>query len=321
MLPRLARASRAVALTHKRGLSADPALIVNTLTQTLQHVHAASGLPWWALIPITTFTLRAAWTFPLAVMQRVRIQKQNLLRPIVAATGPVLRLNLAKKALRASTADASSVAAMVLPLKKMRYEEIMVLSTKETRRRQKRLFKAHGVQLYKNFLLPAAQVPLWVCMSLTFRDLSGWSSWDSVANKPLDASLYHEGLAWFGDLTTADPYHVFPIAVGVIALVNVEWTFKTFDMMKAAARRTVFRPSITDSLANVSRMAVVFLMAISLHAPSALTLYWFSSQLFSLLQNVLLDVLLPISFTPNRRVGFAKLRSPTAVSVTNVNSS
>lgn len=301
--------------TQRRAFSLEPTTIVTALTDSLEAAHAYTGIPWWALIPITTFTLRSVWTLPLAVMQRLRIQKQNELRPIIAATGPVLRLNLAKKALRAAKLEDTSVASLVSPLRNIKFEEIMVLSTKETRKRQKKLFKDHNVQLYKNFFLPAAQIPLWVCMSLTFRNLSGWSTWDSLLNKPLDPTLYNEGLLWFGDLTTLDPFHVFPLAIGVVALVNVEWTFRTFALMGASNRRKMLRPTLTDSVANISRMAVVFLMAISLHAPTALTLYWLSSQVFSLVQNVFLDLMLPISFTPNKRFDARKLTSPDAVNV------
>ncbi|QBM85441.1 inner membrane protein COX18 [Metschnikowia aff. pulcherrima] len=312
LLPQIACNAR-----PSRNYSIDPSLIVNTLSESLQQIHAYTGLPWYAFIPLTTFGLRAIWTFPLAVLQRLRVQKQNSLRPIVAATGPAVRLNLAKKALSAATTPTSAVTSVLSPAKKMRYEEIMVLSTKEVRRRQKKLFKEHGVQLYKNFLLPLAQIPLWVCMSMTFRDLSGWSSLDAVANKPLDPTLYSEGALWFADLTILDPFHIFPMAVGIIALVNVEWTFKTFDLLKASTRRKLIRPTITDSLANVSRMAVVFLMAISLHAPSALTLYWLSSQLFSFIQNIFLDLMLPISFTPKTRLNSRKQRTADAVNVVN----
>lgn len=300
---------------QKRHFSFEPTAIVTALTESLEAAHVYTGLPWWALIPITTFGLRSVWTLPLAVLQRLRLQKQNALRPIIAATGPVLRLNLAKKALRAAKSQDTSVASLVSPLRNIKYEEIMVLSTKETRKRQKKLFKDHNVQLYKNIFLPAAQIPLWVCMSLTFRNLSGWSTWDSLLKKPLDPTLYNEGLLWFTDLTTLDPLHIFPLAIGIVALVNVEWTFRTFALLRASAKQKIFRPTLMDSMANVSRMAVVFLMAISLHAPTALTLYWLSSQIFSLLQNVFLDLVLPISFTPNNRFDKKRLTSAEAVDV------
>lgn len=313
----LLRASPAVSTVFKqqrRSFSVEPTTIVNVLTESVEHIHAFTGLPWWAVIPLTTFTLRGVWTLPLAVMQRLRVQKQNALRPIVAATGPILRSKLAKEAAKAAkvATKLTTAALSMSPTKNMKYDEIMVLSAKETRKRQKKLFKDHGVQLYKNFFLPAAQVPLWVCMSLTFRNLSGWSTWDSLANKPLDPTLYNEGALWFTDLTSLDPLHAFPIAIGIVALLNVEWTFKTFQMMKPPGRKRAFRPTIFDSLGNLSRMGVVFLMAISLHAPTALTLYWLSSQIFSLIQNVLLDLVFPLNYTPYKRVDFKQLKSPTA---------
>lgn len=302
----------------RRNFSFEPVAIVDFLTTSMQLLHAVSGIPWWALIPLTTFGLRGVWTFPLAVRQRLRIQKQTALRPIISATAPVLRLNLAKKAQAAAQKTPStttSVESMILPLKQMRYEEIMVLSAKEVRRRQKRLFKDHGVELYKNLFLPAAQIPLWVCMSLTFRNLSGWTTWDALSNRVLDPSLYHEGCLWFSDLTALDSFHVFPIALGVVALTNAEWTFKTLDLAKDHAPRKVIRASFTDSLANVSRMTVVFLMAISWHAPVALTLYWLSSQIFSLIQNIFLDLVFPATFTPNKRLENRPLKAPTAQDV------
>lgn len=222
----------------------------------------------------------------------------------------------AQKALKASQ-KAGASPGMASPAGQMKYDEIMVLSAKETRKRQKKLFRDHGVQLYKNFFLPAAQVPLWVCMSMTFRNLSGWSTWDSLANKPLDPSLYDQGALWFTDLTTLDPLHVFPIAIGIVAILNVEWTFKTFQLMKPPGRKRAFRPTIFDSLGNLSRMGVVFLMAISLHAPTALTLYWLSSQLFSLVQNVVLDLVFPLNYTPHKRMDFKKLKLETAELVIN----
>lgn len=300
----------------RRSFSLEPATIVESLTNSLQYIHTSSGIPWWALIPVTTFALRGFWTFPLAVLQRLCIQKQAALRPIITATAPVLRLNLAKKVLEAASRTAygevPTVTRVLLPLNQMRYEEIMVLAAKEVRRRQKKLFREHGVQIYKTIFLPAAQVPLWVCMSITFRNLSGWSTWDVLSNKALDPSLYSEGALWFSDLTAFDQFHIFPLALGAVALVNAEWTFKTLDLMKQHPPKRVIRTTFTDSLANLSRMSIVFLMAISLHAPTALTLYWLSSQVFSLIQNVFLDLVLPASFTPKRRIGLQDLLAPEA---------
>ncbi|KAK6456963.1 60Kd inner membrane protein-domain-containing protein [Scheffersomyces xylosifermentans] len=323
-------AMRRVGLNQVRSYSIDPHIIVSSMTETLQAIHAYSGIPWWLLIPVTTFTLRSVWTLPLAVLQRKRVQKQSALRPIVGAMNPVLKLNLAKKVQAAKrqaekalkranegeTKDPEAYVPLQSPLAAMKYEEILVLATKETRKRQKELFKKNNVQLWKNMILPAFQVPLWVCMSMTMRDLSGWTSWDSLSNKPLDPDLYSQGILWFQDLTSFDSLHVFPILLGVTALCNVEWTFKTLELSRLTVRRKL-RPTLTDAISNLSRMTVVFMMAISLNAPVALTLYWLSSQVYSLVQNIIMDLSIPISFTPRRRFTYKESTSDQAVPVVN----
>ncbi|KAK6199270.1 Cox18 protein [Scheffersomyces amazonensis] len=306
----------------KRHYTVEVQTIVTTMTETMQSLHSTTGLPWWILIPITTFTLRSIWTMPLAVLQRKRIRKQAELRPIISAMNPVLRLNLARNTQMAKdkatkiTDESEALLASQAPLVNMGYEQILVLASKETRKRQKKLFKDNGVQLWKNFILPAFQMPLWISMSVCMRDLSGWTTWSSLSNKPLDSDLYNEGILWFSDLTTCDPFHAFPLALGIIALCNVEWTFKTFDLLRSGQRKSL-RPTITDAIANISRMAVVFLMSISLHAPTALTLYWFSSQAYSLIQNIILDLTLPVSFTPNKRFNHSIQSNPESIGVIN----
>lgn len=311
-------------LNHVRCFVPEVQGFISGLTESVHTIHAYTGIPWWALIPITTFTLRSIWTLPLAIIQRKRIRKQAVLRPIVNATNPVLKLNLARKVNTMKAKQEASLeerrkngklnptveTLMILqaPLANMSYEQIILLAAKETRKRQKTLFKKNGAQLWKNIILPSFQIPLWVCMSLTIRDLSGWTSWDNVSNKALDPSLYNEGLLWFSDLSAADSMHILPMILGVISLCNVEWIFKTLELMQPAKRS--LRPTMMQSLSNVSRMSIVFLMAISLHAPVALVLYWISSQLFSLIQNIFLDIAIPISFTPNKRIESKALQIP-----------
>lgn len=305
-VPRLSGPRTITRSIQKRNFHDIP-LAVDGLTTTLLAAHAYSGLPWWAFIPLTAFTMRTAITLPLSVVQRKRLIKQSKLRPVVSATTPVLKLNLAKKVQKAQqeiakARDTQDTATILLKsaLASMKYEEVLLLAAKETRKRQKALFKRSGVPIWKNLTLPAIQIPLWVAMSLSMRNLSGWSTWDALKNQALDPSLYTEGALWFTDLTCADPNHIFPLVLGVISLFNVEWTFRTIQLL-LVGRRRAFRTSLTDAMANVSRMAVVFMMAISLHAPVSLVLYWLSSQAFSLAQNTVMDMTMPITFTPNRR--------------------
>lgn len=311
----------------KRHLSFDPLVVVNALTETFQAAHAYLGIPWWGLIPLSTFFLRTVWTLPLSVLQRKRLQKQSEFKAVISGTNPILKLNLGKKAQQAKvkadkslrdseTSDDVKALDLQSPLANMTYEQIVLLAAKETRNRQKALFKKHNIQIWKNFILPTFQIPLWVAMSVTMRNLCGWLSWDSLANKPLDPTLYEEGIFWFTDLANFDQWHITPVILGVISLCNVEWTFKTLELLRLTQKNTL-RPTLTDALANVSRMTVVFMMAISLNAPAGLTLYWISSQTYSLIQNIILDLVYPISYTPSTRKSIAQSKSSTAVLVIN----
>lgn len=295
-----------------RNFSVEPHVVVNVLTESFQSIHSYTGIPWWALIPISTFTLRSVWTLPLAIIQRKRLQKQSEYKAVISGTNPILKLNLGRKVQQAkakleSEAQDSKMnihekaLELLSPLSRMSYEEILLLSAKETRKRQKELFKKHNIQLWKNFILPAFQIPLWISLSLTMRNLCGWLSWDSLANTPLDSSLYNEGLFWFTDLTSYDHYQIAPVVLGIVSLYNIEWTFKTLELLRLTQRNTL-RPTITDSIANISRMSVVFMMAISLNAPVGLSLYWISSQIYSLIQNIILDTVYPINYTPKKRI-------------------
>lgn len=285
-----------------------PVEIIDYMTVTLQTFHTASGLPWWAVIPLTTIAFRSLWTLPLAILQRKRTQKQAELRPIVNAMGPVLRLKLAARAQAAQLADrqlnsqggTQALLNNASPSKasSLSYEQIMLLSVKERRERQKKLFKEHNCQMYKNLILPAFQIPLWVAMSFTFRNLSGWTD---ITSKPLDPSLIHEGALWFSDLTLMDPIGIMPIALGTLALTNVEWNYKTMEIQNFSSAKRSLRPTAFDSLMNISRIGIVFLMVVCTQAPAALGLFWISSNAFSTVQNMVLDYYLPVRYSPQSR--------------------
>ncbi|KAH3684831.1 hypothetical protein WICPIJ_004184 [Wickerhamomyces pijperi] len=273
---------------------------LSVLTSSVQSVHAFTGLPWWAVIPLTTITLRSLWTLPLAIFQRQRIQKQSSLRPIVNAMGPILRLKLAAKAQasREKESQRGNSGGLKGAAATLNYEQIMLLSAKERRNRQKELFKAHGCQAYKNFILPAFQIPLWVALSATFRELSG--SFDTSVTSNMDLSLTDQGALWFTDLTLADPLHILPVVLGGLVLTNVEWNFKTFQLQSFGVKRSQ-RITMIDSMINISRLSVVFFMAVASQAPSALVLYWISSNVFSIIQNIFLDAYFPTRYTPYTR--------------------
>jgi inner membrane protein COX18 len=214
--------------------------------------------------------------------------------------GPILRLKLAQRATTARTTEAKNTSPEGIikgQASGLTYEQIMVLSSKERRKRQKELFREHGCQMWKNFTLPVVQIPLWIAMSATIRDLTGWND---IGSSPMDSSLTTEGFLWVTDLTTSDPISILPIVLGTLALTNVEWNAKTYALQDTHVRRSL-RITPLDSILNLSRFGTVFLMAIATQAPVGLVEYWITSNTFSLIQNMILDKYLPLRYSSDER--------------------
>lgn len=297
----LSRPLRTLRPLHRRTFISSPSDLITTCTAMMQAVHATTSIPWFVLIPMTTVVFRTVFTLPLAILQRRRTQKQASLRPIVQSMGPILRLKLAQRAQTAKASESKNLSSEGQMIKGqaagLTYEQIMLLSSKERRKRQKQLFKDHGCEMYKNFLLPMVQIPIWIAMSATIRDLTGWSD---IGSNPMDYSLTTEGFAWITDLTVNDPLSVMPIVLGTLALINVEWNAKTMSLQNTHVRRSS-RITPLDSILNLSRFGTVFLMAIATQAPVGLVEYWISSNTFSLLQNIVLDKYLPVRYQSEER--------------------
>ncbi|ONH69728.1 Mitochondrial inner membrane protein COX18 [Cyberlindnera fabianii] len=256
------------------------------MTSTMEAAKVMSGLPWWLFIPATTIAVRATLTLPLAIIQRKRLQIQASLRPIVASMGPILRLKLAQRAVQAKAKETSNTQEGAQFIKgaasALSYDQIVVLTAKERRKRQQALFKDHGCEMWKNMLLPVMQIPIWIALSATFRELSGFTD---VSASPLDPTLTLEGIKFATDLSIADPTGILPIALGTLMITNVEWNYANYQLTRTSVSRSK-RITPQESLLNLARFGAVFLMAISTQAPAALVLYWISSNLFSLLQNM-----------------------------------
>lgn len=285
-------------ITTKRSISFEP--IIESLkhaSEMMIQIHADTGLPWWIFIPLTTFTMRTCFTIPIAIYQRKGLRQQNELRPIIQATTPVLRAKLASIAQRE---QAKSTSAIPNEKATLTADKIMILAAREKIKRQRNLFKKYGCQTWKMMLLPAVQIPLWVSFSYIFRTITGWSDFGR-AN--IDMSLTTEHFLHLHDLSVSDPYFILPITLGVVALCNAEWNFKTADLMQLTTRgkKNSLRPTAFDVVINLSRSSLIFLTAVSTQAPAALVMYWISSNSYSLFQNILMDKFLPLRYSPYDR--------------------
>lgn len=261
------------------------ATVLEPIHHAYVNLHELSGLPWHLYIPASTIALRLIFTTPLGILNRLRAQKQAELQPLLAATSPVLKTRLLNSR---SVRDGT-----------LSKEQVDVLVLKERRNRRVELFKKYKCQVWKSVLImPAVQIPIWISMSLVIRAMCGWSVIDSI---PIEKAFGSDSFLWYSDLIRPDPYGILPLAMGGVAMTNIEWNaVNALNPGAVVAARKTGASNITTFISNVSRVGILFLMAASFQAPPAVLLYWLSSHSFSLAQNMLFDKYLPVRNPPQQ---------------------
>ncbi|CCH62923.1 hypothetical protein TBLA_0I02670 [Henningerozyma blattae CBS 6284] len=271
--------------------------VFDMVSQGLLALHQATALPWLLLIPGVTIVLRSIVTLPLSVWQRKRIVQQHELRRIVKGITPISKLRLASVASTQANQppEISSAVPNLLP------EQITLLALKETRKKQKKLFKEYHVETWKNFVLPLVQIPLWVSVSMGIRSLvnSGQPITDIYQNDILQSITAITNSTLDLGIPLVGVPMVIPLFLGVLSILNVEYNGrlmiarrKTVGDIPVATRPEQSRLFIAmSSILNVSKLGCIFMMGVSSQAPLILSLYWITSQLFSLIQNIILEKL------------------------------
>nr|XP_015309051.1 PREDICTED: mitochondrial inner membrane protein OXA1L isoform X2 [Macaca fascicularis] len=121
--------------------------------------------------------------------------------------------------------------------------------------------KKHGIKLFKPLILPLTQAPIFLSFFIALREM---------ANLPV-ASLQTGGLWWFQDLTVSDPTYVLPLVV----------TATMWAVLELGAETGV-QSSDLQWMRNVIRVMPLIALPVTMHFPTAVFIYWLSSNLFSL---------------------------------------
>nr|KAF6501756.1 OXA1L mitochondrial inner membrane protein [Molossus molossus] len=121
--------------------------------------------------------------------------------------------------------------------------------------------KKHDIKLFKPLILPLTQAPIFISFFIALREM---------ANLPVP-SLQTGGLWWFQDLTLSDPTYMLPLVV----------TATMWGVLELGAETGV-QSSDLQWMRNVLRVMPLAVLPITIHFPSAVFIYWFSSNMFSL---------------------------------------
>lgn len=231
--------------------------------QVLETVHSATGLPWWASIALTTFTLRGAITLPLAVYSMRIMGKVELLQPEIAKLSQELRQEVAMAVKKFAWNERTA---------RFKYNSTMKRLIKE-------LYIRDNCHPAKSSLVLWFQIPMWICLSFALRNMSGavpMAAIDSGKSAVLCPDLRTEGTLWFPDLTVPDATWILPVAMGLANLMNIEMHTLTAKRVSRFQKGLVF----------VMRAFCVIMVPIGAAVPSGMCYYWLCSSVFGLTQNI-----------------------------------
>ncbi len=133
--------------THIEPSLLDPVGLMQT---SLEHLHVATHLPWWACIAGVTLALRAGITLPLAAYQQGKIAKLELLRPKITEWSNAIIHNVIVRCKR----------------EKRTPEEAQEIAKRDVVQKTQEIMKEEGVQLWKTRAPLFAQIPLWIVLSV-----------------------------------------------------------------------------------------------------------------------------------------------------------
>lgn len=265
------------------------------ISNTLTGLHAITGLPWVATLPLAAFFVRSVIVGALVYRGHIARQRQLNLQPLLNAWKHTYRRRVIREL--GPSGPVESDRAVMNRLRVKRTE----------------MYNNWGCQLWKT-LLPIAQFPIWLLLIETIRRMCGThegllglatglfrgTNVDTgreatlkaltVSSVPVEESFATEGALWFQNLLVPDPTLTLPFVLSGMMFANVHFSSRSSSL--PGGERSTFERRMTRILKLVA-LAVGPLM---LQVPSAMLLYWISSSALAMGQRVILDKLMP--YTP-----------------------
>ncbi|KYN05481.1 PREDICTED: mitochondrial inner membrane protein COX18 [Cyphomyrmex costatus] len=225
-------------------------------------VHDYTGLPWWSVIVLSTIMMRTAVTLPLSLYQLYILAKLENLKyemdEIVQEMKKEINYGIHKYNWSKQYAKR--------------------LYNHSVAKQWNKLIVRENCHPAKTILLVLVQVPLWISLSMSIRNLCYMLPKQDANAYITYQEFITDGFLWMSNLTTADPF-VLPISMGLFNLAIIEIT-----CMSRVVESTKWQRYLT----NCCRIATIGMIPIAMSVPSCLSLYWATSSAFGLFQNLIL---------------------------------
>jgi len=231
---------------------------VQTTENLLVQVHDFSGLPWWATIVLSTFAMRLMITVPL---QCYSLKQQAKVVPFNQAC-QVMQMRLAEEIKKEAEINNWDV--------RTRRRQF-VLNT--MRHRKELQDKLNPPPIWKRYVVPWAQIPLWVGMSFALRDMSlSIMKNTEITSKMIEihSQLSQEGLFWSQNLSHSDPYFALPL----LTCASNLFVINMYGLKQRSKPLYYFLTSLS-----------VLMVPVACKMPASVVLYWFTSSLFGVFQS------------------------------------
>ncbi|PHH87096.1 hypothetical protein CDD83_9319 [Cordyceps sp. RAO-2017] len=245
------------------------------------------GVPWYLTIPLVAVAVNFSFRLPNQYYARRLVVKRRELSPLV----------MSWRARHFGRNPAVDIGGTAERLRQLRAAGLVARSAR-------RIYKAWGVQRWKG-LTPLLGLMPFVVVSDALRrlcsappTLAGDSSTTlSHTGSLYDPSLAQGGCLWFGDLAAMDPYYALPLLSSAILAASV-WPKLSKDQFRA-----LFSPNASnqpkppiermrDALSRAMIFMPVFPMLFA-EMPSAIFLYWATSFGLGILNDSILNRLVP----------------------------
>ncbi|XP_029171298.1 cytochrome c oxidase assembly protein COX18, mitochondrial isoform X2 [Nylanderia fulva] len=229
---------------------------------SLLWMHDYTGLPWWSVIVLTTIMMRTMITLPLALYQQYIFAKLENLK---------YEMDEIVKELKIETNYG---------IHKYNWPKDYArrLYNHSAKKQWNKLIIRENCHPAKASILVLAQIPLWISLSMSIRNLCYMLPKQNVDAYTIYQQFITDGFLWLTNLTVADPF-VLPVAMGLFNLAIIEITY-----MNRVKELTKWKKYLTYFF----RITAIGMIPIAMYVPSCVSLYWATSSAFGLFQNLVL---------------------------------
>lgn len=259
---RFASTESSIALSYIQKLANSESVYI--LQQKLIDLHDITGLPWWGVIMLSTVILRTVIILPITIHHHYVNAKIEIVEHEM------------------DTTVKERVTSEIRKLADENYwtEREMTRKYKQRLMQEKtNLTQKHNCHAAKNLILIGIQVPIWLGMSSAIRNLTFMQPIQDVTAQIVHMELKASSFLWWSDLTLPDASYCLPIIMGLVNLLNIQ-VMSMSKIQKYSLLHNIFY--------SVVRIATVIMIFVAALVPKTVVLYWITSVLYAVLQNVLL---------------------------------